>query len=70
MRPADARRWQDEVLDEIFAALAASKALRAMFIFRGARVLALRLGGGRQSMDIDCSLTRDVIQKSPSLEEL
>jgi Nucleotidyl transferase AbiEii toxin, Type IV TA system len=49
--------WSNEVLDEIFAALATSSNLSKSLIYKGARVLRLRLGEPlRASFDIDASL--------------
>ena len=45
---ADADRWKSHVLDEVFVALAASETLDECLVFKGARVLNVRLEGGRQ----------------------
>src|SRR5271154_5971806 len=58
MNPNDFDRWKSEVLDEIFAALAADDEIEECLVFKGARVLNARLGGGRQSLDLDSNLTR------------
>lgn len=71
MGPEERDRWTNEVLDEVFEALAASKRVREMVVFRGARVLALRLPGmGRQSLDIDCSLLESTVREAASLRDL
>jgi len=50
MNQKDGERWKSQVLDEIFIALAASEQLDEALVFKGARVLNLRLGIGRQSL--------------------
>lgn len=58
MGPDQASRWKNEALDEVFAALAASRTLAGRLVFKGARVLNRRLGAqDRQSLDIDMNLT-------------
>ena len=69
MNQADAERWKSEVLDEIFAALAERKELDEALIFKGARVLNLRLNGGRQSLDIDSNLTAEFVTRYPDRED-
>jgi hypothetical protein len=44
MNQTDADHWKSQVLDEIFVALAASKPLDEALVFKGARVLNVRLG--------------------------
>ena len=51
MRPDQFERWKSDALGEVFAAIAASESLRAALIFKGARVLNLRLDLERQSLD-------------------
>jgi len=63
MNPADADRWKSAVLDEVFAALAASEQLHECLVFKGARVLNIRLGGGRQSLDLDSNLAASFVKK-------
>lgn len=59
--------WVNEVLDAIFEALAARPGLRAILIFKGARVLHRRLGAApRQSYDIDANLTRHFVEQHPN----
>lgn len=53
MNKSEADAWKCEVLDEVFEAIASSKELVDALVFKGARVLNIRLGGGRQSFDID-----------------
>src|SRR4051812_34590471 len=65
MNPADAERWKSQVLDEIFVALAAAEPLDACLVFEGARVLNVRLGGGRQSLDLDSNLAAPFVKKYP-----
>ena len=70
MNPEDADQWQQEAFDEVFRALAASADLRGVLVFKGARVLALRLrAAGRRSLDIDSNLTTQFIAERPKREE-
>ena len=57
MRPADYDRWKGHALDAVFEGLATSPSLTDWLVFKGARVLNLRLRTEeRQSMDIDSNL--------------
>ena len=69
MNQKDADRWKSEVLDEIFAALAADDEIEKCLVFKGARVLNARLGGGRQSLDLDSNLMKDFVDRHPDREE-
>ncbi|MCI0465082.1 MAG: nucleotidyl transferase AbiEii/AbiGii toxin family protein [Gemmataceae bacterium] len=68
MNQAEAERWKSQVLDEIFVALAASEPLDECLVFKGARVLNVRLGAGRQSLDLDSNLAAPFVQKYPNRE--
>ncbi len=68
MNPADGERWKSQVLDEIFIALAASEPLEEALVFKGARVLNVHLGGGRQSLDLDANLVATFVEKHPDRE--
>ena len=53
----DQNRWKSEVLTLVLEALASSEQLKLMLIYKGARILNLRLGAAsRQSLDIDSNL--------------
>lgn len=66
MNPQAQDQWKAQALDLIFEALAASKTLEGRFAFKGARVLAKRLGGAyRQSYDIDMNLTDAFVKAYP-----
>jgi Nucleotidyl transferase AbiEii toxin, Type IV TA system len=65
----DINRWKSQVLDEIFAALAADDGIEKCLVFKGARVLNARLGGGRQSLDLDSNLMKDFVDRYPDREE-
>ncbi len=59
MNAADNARWQDRLLDQVFAAIAAHPALTEILIFKGARILAHHLPGvTRQSLDLDANCRR------------
>ena len=61
----DASRWKSEVLDQIFMALAANEDLVQCLVFKGARVLNVLLGGGRQSLDLDSNLRKSFVEELP-----
>lgn len=62
--------WTNEVLDLIFEALASHENLKAILVFKGARVLYRRLGtASRQSYDIDANLSLPFVQATPDREE-
>jgi Nucleotidyl transferase AbiEii toxin, Type IV TA system len=69
MNQSDAERWKSDVLDQIFQALAASVPLEQALVFKGARVLNLRLGGGRQSLDLDSNLAPRFVETHPDRED-
>ena len=68
MRPEQFERWKSDALGEVFAAIAASEDLRATLIFKGARVLNLRLDLERQSLDLDSSLTTEFALETADLK--
>ena len=68
MRPDQFERWKSDALGEVFAAIAASESLRAALIFKGARVLNLRLDLERQSLDLDSSLTTEFALETTDLK--
>jgi hypothetical protein len=68
MRPDQFERWKSEALAEVFAAIAAADALRSRLIFKGARVLNLRLNLERQSFDLDSSLTTEFALETVDLK--
>jgi hypothetical protein len=71
MNRNDADHWKSQVLDEIFIALAASEQLDEALVFKGARVLNVRLGGaGRQSLDLDSNLAAPFVKQHPDREEM
>jgi len=53
MNTHDTDAWKSRVLDEVFQAIAESREIVDALVFKGARVLNLRLGSGRQSLDLD-----------------
>jgi hypothetical protein len=69
MNPSDADRWKSRVLDEVFLALAASELIDEALIFKGARVLSIHLGGGRQSLDLDANLAIAWVEQNPDRGE-
>lgn len=66
MKADEIRHWQDAVFDQVFEAIAASEELRAVLVFKGARILAYHLGGeGRQSLDLDANCTLEFVERYP-----
>ena len=71
MKEQEADSWKDNVLDEIFAAIAANEILTKALIFKGARVLARYLPeSARQSLDLDSNTTREFIERYPERKAL
>lgn len=57
MNPAQRDAWQRDALDMAFRALAESEQLSTHLVYKGARILALRLGSThRASYDLDANL--------------
>ncbi len=69
MNPDESARWKSRVLDEVFAALAADPGIGRCLVFKGARVLNARLGGGRQSLDLDSNLMKGFVEEYPDRAE-
>ena len=70
MNPANQRRWKSELLDQTLLAFAADSDLRDKLIFKGARILNLRLGEEcRQSLDIDTNLDFTFQQSHPDQQD-
>jgi hypothetical protein len=69
MNQKDNEHWKSQVLDEVFIALAASKTLDGILVFKGARVLSKLLGGGRQSLDLDSNLAEQFAKSHPDRNE-
>ena len=58
MNPQQQSRWKSELLRHALSAFASDEALRQALIFKGARILNLRLGDeSRQSLDIDSNMS-------------
>ena len=68
MRPEQFERWKSDALGEVFAAIAASEPLRAALVFKGARVLNLRLDLERQSLDLDSSMATEFALETANLK--
>ncbi|MDA3927066.1 MAG: nucleotidyl transferase AbiEii/AbiGii toxin family protein [Kiritimatiellae bacterium] len=57
MNKQDQNRWKCDVLTLVLEALASSERLKPILVYKGARILNLRLGTlSRQSLDIDSNL--------------
>jgi hypothetical protein len=68
MNQLDADHWKSLALDDVFIALAASERLIEALIFKGARVLGVRLSIGRQSLDLDSNLSAPFVVNCPDRE--
>jgi len=68
MNPSQAARWQNLVVGEVFKAIVANGPMRDALIFKGARVLNLRLGTDRQSLDIDSNFATQFVREHPDLD--
>ncbi len=62
------QRWMNEVLNEVFLAVIASEPLWSALIFKGARILNLHLGDGRESLDLDSNVAPELVASVPDLE--
>lgn len=66
MNPTQRQTWIRDALDMAFQALASCPALHDKLVYKGGRVLALRLGGEqRASYDLDANLLREFASKHP-----
>lgn len=71
MNKESQNHWKNEVLEHILLALAAHSPLNEIIIFKGARILNLRLGNtSRQSLDIDSTLDITCALKEESNEKI
>lgn len=71
MNPEEQSRWRSEVLDVVFEAMAASEALTSLLVYKGARVLNLRLqSSDRQSLDIDSNLVARAAEELDREEQM
>jgi len=69
MNPGDANKWQAEVLEHILLALASSKDLKNVLVYKGALILNRRLGTDRISLDIDSNLVQDFVLAFPEKKQ-
>lgn len=70
MKPEDRRRWQDAVLDEVLKAIACSKSLTDILVFKGARILAQHVPQAkRQSLDLDANCSKEFLARYPDVKE-
>jgi hypothetical protein len=71
MNDHDQRRWKNQVLEFALAAFAAHEPLRTVLIFKGARILNLRLGNipSRESFDLDSNLDIHCATEHPGKKE-
>lgn len=70
MNSQQSKHWKNEVLGQVLSAFARHPPLRAILIFKGARILNLRLGEElRQSLDIDSNLDISFTATHSSLVE-
>ena len=71
MNEPEQRRWKNQVLEFALAAFAAHEPLRTALIFKGARILNLRLGdtASRESFDLDSNMDIHCATAHPSKAE-
>jgi hypothetical protein len=71
MNESEQRRWKNQVLEFALAAFAAHEPLRSALIFKGARILNLRLDGSpsRESFDLDSNLDIHCVTEHPGTAE-
>lgn len=70
MNPTQRQAWIRDALDMAFQALASSSTLHDKLVYKGARVLALRLGGEqRASYDLDANLLLSFAKEHPDRNE-
>lgn len=70
MNQQEASRWKNEAIDQVLAAFAGYAPLRDVLIFKGARILNLRLGvESRQSLDLDANLDFSFTTAHATLQE-
>ena len=70
MDPRSQDAWKREALDMAFEALATCSELSDKIVYKGGRVLALRLGGEqRASYDLDANILLSFAVKTPDREE-
>jgi len=69
MNPGDANKWKADVLEHILLALASSKELKNVLVYKGALILNRRLGTERMSLDIDSNLAQDFILAFPEKKQ-
>ena len=70
MNPQQQNRWKSELLRQALSAFASDEALRKALIFKGARILSLRLGDeSRQSLDIDSNMSFEFQHEHDHFEE-
>lgn len=65
----DSNKWQADVLGHILLALASSKELRDVLIYKGALILNRRLGTDRMSLDIDSNLAQKFVLDFPEKKQ-
>ena len=69
MNIAESNKWKAEVLFQILFALASSKELKDVLVYKGALILNKRLGTERMSLDIDSNLLQAFVLAYPEKKE-
>jgi hypothetical protein len=70
MNPEQQRNWKQQTLDLVFQALAESRELSKYLVYKGARILALRLGTmHRASYDLDANLLEVFSRDFPTRQD-
>lgn len=65
MNPETKNKWMADVLTQILFALASSKALKGVLVYKGALILNKRLEKDRMSLDIDSNFIQNFVLKIP-----
>jgi hypothetical protein len=69
MNPSQHNQWKDAILAEILRAISNHAPLKNALVFKGARILSLHLGSGRQSLDIDANLQMEFQRQKPDRDQ-
>jgi len=66
MNPHEQMLWKSETLDEVLKAIASSRRMSSLVVFKGARILNLHLKTElRQSLDLDSNLLAQYVDDVP-----
>ena len=69
MNPETKNKWMADILTQILIALASSKSLKDVLVYKGALILNRRLESDRMSLDIDSNLVQNFVLAVPEKEQ-